>query len=122
MTVNSVLSLDSVVPFNGVISNFGCHYSTDTYAFTCPVHGVYTLSMAINQYNKDYERAILYRNDEELIRGAAADAGSRDSTSATVITECNAGDQVFVIAGQYGGRFDGNLSPCHLTGFLLHQL
>ena len=110
-----------LVPFNDVLSNFGGHYSTETYSFTCPVRGVYIFSMAINQYSNSNLQAYLYRNNDELIRSYANGVGYRDSASATVITECNVGDQVFVMVWN-GGYFDGSGSQCHFTGYLLDQL
>ena len=120
LTKDTSLSYGTVVPFDDVISNFGGHYSTQTYSFTCPVHGVYIFSMSINQYDNNNIRGIIYRNKDELIRSTAADGGYRESASATVITECNAGDQVFVSV-EFGGNFDGELSPCHFTGYCLHK-
>ena len=112
---------NEVVPFDDVISNFGGHYSTDTSAFTCPVQGVYMFSMTINQWDYNFIRGILYRNNNELIQSRADNESSFDSATATVITECNAGDQVFVSAG-FGGQYDGSDAGCHFTGNLLQQL
>ena len=118
---NVILNQYEIIPFDDVLSNFGGHYSTKTYSFTCPVHGVYTFSLALNQYNNDQIQAILYQNSNELIRSLADNGVYRNSATSTVIIECNAGDQVFVSVN-YGGYFDGVTSPCHFTGYLLHQL
>ena len=113
--------MGELVSFDDVISNFGSFYSAETYIFTCPVHGVYAFSIAINQYDRSDVRGILYRNNDELIRTTADNEGYFDSVSATVVAECNTGDQVFVVV-DIAGNFDGTWSPSHFTGYLLHPL
>ena len=118
-----VLSTNERVPFDDVITNFGGHYNADTYLFTCPVHGVYTFTMATNQYDHDNIQTGLLRNEEIIIRVAAEREAYRDSSSATIITECNAGDSVYVRV-LLGGRFEGEggvYNPCHFSGYLLHK-
>ena len=78
-------------------------------------------SMSINQFEFNYIEEILFRNNEELIQIVATNEGGRESASATVITECNAGDQVFVMVS-IGGYFDGSASPCYFTGYFLQKL
>ena len=39
------LSVNQVIPFNSVLRNFGGHYSTATYSFTCPVNVVYVFTV-----------------------------------------------------------------------------
>ena len=114
------ISSGEVVSFNHVISNFGGHYSNETYTFTCPVHGVYMFSMTMTEHDQTHVRGILYRNDDALIRSTADNGGDFDSASATVVTECNAGDQVYVTA-DLEGIFDGDRSPSHFTGYLVHH-
>ena len=111
-----------LISFDDVISNFGGHYSTDTYAFTCPANGVYSFSMSTNKSSGWAIRGILFRNSDELIRAHASDDMYRDSASATVVTECSAGDQVFVSVDEDTGYFDGSESPCYFSGYLLHHL
>ena len=71
--------------------------------------------MSINQFEFNYIEEILFRNNEELIQIVATNEGGRESASATVITECNAGDQVFVMVS-IGGYFYGSASPCYFSG------
>ena len=111
-----------IVSFDDVISNFGGHYSTDTYTFTCPANGVYSFSMSTNKSSGWAIRGILFRNSDELIRAHASDDMYRDSASATVVTECSAGDQVFVSVDEDTGYFDGTESPWYFSGYLLHHL
>ena len=122
LSANQYLYPAQRVPFDDVISNFGGHYSIDTYGFTCPVHGVYTFSMSINQYDNDIIQGAIYRNNREVIRCLADNEGGYDSSSATVIVEGEAGDEVYVRVVGFDGKFDGNTSPCHFSGFLLHHL
>ena len=115
------LNARQIVPFIDVISNFGDHYSTQTYSFTCLVYGVYFFSFASNSISRTYAQGQLFRNKSELIRNMSDNEGSYDSSSAAIIAECSNGDQVFVNVLKYG-IFDGGDSPCHFSGYLLHKL
>ena len=121
LTSSRDLANDAVIPFGTVISNFGGHYSTETYTFNCPVHGVYIFAMTINQYEYSFIRGAIFRNDVELIQSRGDDEGKYDSASATVLVECNVGDQVYVTVAR-GGTFEGESTACHFMGYLLHQL
>ena len=123
LSLNIDLVQYEVIPFEDVISDFGGHYNMNTYAFTCPVHGVYMFSMSISQVDRSQIQGVLYHNNVPVSRKVADAEGFRDSASTTVVIECNTGDQVFVMVGQ-GGRFQGdeNASACDFTGYLLHHL
>ena len=117
---NIRLQSAALVLFDDVISNFGGHYSNETYTFTCPVYGVYVFTMTIIQWDFYIIQADLYRNSDFLIRAWADDEGYMDSSTATVFIECQKGDQVYVSVA-YGGYFDGGLTSCHFTGYLVHR-
>ena len=115
---NTILETGATVPFTDLISNFGNHYNTGTYTFTCPLNGAYSFSMTINQYGGDFIQAIMSRSGTELIRTTADDEGCRDSATVSIVTECLAGEQVYVTVLS-GGNFDGGMSPCHFSGYLI---
>ena len=110
-----------IVPFDLILSNFGGYYSSETFTFTCPVNGVYMFSITINQRDNNFIRTILFRNDIALNHVRADDDSIYDSSSSILITECNSGDQVFV-GVDVGGLFDGDVTKCHFTGYLLHTI
>ena len=115
------ISAGEIVPFDSVISNYGNYFSTVTHTFTCPFNGVYTFWTSINQSSFSTIRSRLMRNDTELMTMWADGEGARDSVSASVITECNSGEQVY-IETLSSGYIDGGDSACHFTGFLLYLL
>ena len=75
----------------------------------------------MSMYDNNDNQVFLFRNTYELIRSWADSGVYYDSTSATVITECNAGDRMFV-STLNGGKLDGYLTPIHFTGYLLYVL
>ena len=119
LSAGVVLDEFEVVPFDLVLSNFGGHYSNTTFSFTCPVYGVYMFSITINSREYTVVRGALFRNTIELIQSRADDEGFYDSSTSTIVTECNAGDQSFVSVDA-SGNFDGGSAKCHFTGYLLH--
>ena len=110
-----------LIPFDDVISNFGGHYSVENKWFTCPIYGIYSFSITMSMYDNNDNQVFLFRNTNELIRSWADSGVYYDSTSATVITECNPGDRMFV-STLNGGKLDGYSTPIHFTGYLLYVL
>ena len=51
LSITQSVEMLQIVPFDDVISNFGGHYSTSSYKFTCPLLGAYMFSITINQYD-----------------------------------------------------------------------
>ena len=107
-----------LIPYTTVITNIGGHYNPDTYTFVCPYRGVYVFTVSTNAYN-DQLVGELYKNDQLLIR-TFANEDFRDSATASVVTECEMRDSVYVYA-YTGGEFDCYWSPAHFSGYLLHK-
>ena len=111
-----------VVPWRDVITNFGSHYYPATYSFICPVSGIYVFSVTTRTYN-DHIWVCLLRNDHELLRVYVdGENGDYDMSSSSSVTECRAGDAVWVIVGS-GGSFVAHTWNYHVfSGFLLNKL
>ena len=118
---DAYLYAGDVVPFNDVIANEGGHYSSDNHTFTCPRRGMFVFSMRITSFAYSYAGADMVRNDVLLASALANGEVWTDSSSTTVVTECDEGDAVHVKVW-CSGTFEGFLAPCTFTGFLLNPI
>lgn len=114
------ISLTTVIPYKTAITNYGGHYNEQTYSFICPVHGLYSFTASIMCQN-DFIRAAIYRNSELLVTTEALDENNGfPSASTSVVTECNAGDVVWVNTEIAGVLHAFNRNDV-FSGFLFYQ-
>ena len=116
------LSDFEVVPWRDVLTNVGSHYDSRSRTFVCPQNGIYVFSATTLTYN-DQIRIDLYKNQEVLIRILANNENSDfDSSSGSVVSECLAGDVVWVQVGNGGNFLYHNFNCPLFSGFLLNKL
>ena len=109
-----------IIQFDNVLSNIGGHYNPNTCSFVCPDHGMYLFSVTICT-NEDALWIRLYKNNDPLTFAYANnDDTDVDCSSPTVITECDAGEIVWVMSWSNGFIYAGNEVPV-FSGALLQR-
>ena len=109
-----------VIKFDNVLSNLGGHYNSDTFSFVCPDQGMYLFSVTICTH-EDSLWFRLYKNSDVLSYGIANDDSTdADCSSPTVITECEAGDIVWVM-NQHAAYIYATYKAPVFSGALLHR-
>ena len=81
------------VLFDGIITNIGGFYDSDTSVFTCPYTGVYLFNVVLLSENGQYMDASITK-EGSILAYAYADNNNADQGSTTVVTECQAFDSV----------------------------
>ena len=114
---NVNVTTNQVFPFGSVLSNFGGHYNARSYSFVCPTSGVYSFTCNFVTDNSLLNVG-LYRNNASLVLSAGHDANELDTGSMSVVTQCNAGDVVWVNALS-PGKVTNSLQMTHFSGFLI---
>ena len=113
----------ATVTFDGVLTNYGEHYSASTSVFQCPYNGIYMFSVHYNSADTSSMHCEIMRDAMRLTEGWATTHTRDSSGSAQVITECLAGEDVWVRAGfdktkMYG---DSTRTSSHFTGYMLYS-
>lgn len=112
---------DEQVIFNLTLSNLGNHYDTDNGVFLVPYTGVYLFTLSTySSTTEDFAAIYIKQNDKSIINARNAD-DSRGTTNSALI-ECNAGDEIWLMA-----TYDGNLHTATgkqntFTGVLIRLL
>ena len=120
----AALSSGTVVPFNNVTSsgdeymgfNNGSHYNTSTYAFTCPIDGIYFFAFNIYTANSDTSNGFsLAKNGTYMKVGSGTDVnngyvmGSDDITvSASFTLYLASGDTIDVRSNTSSDLYSGH--------------
>ena len=113
------------VLFNRVLSQFGNAYNPVSSTFTCPVTGVYVISVTVTSIIGDRMRCqIMWESSVYLSAYGDNDGSTYNSASATQIIECAAGERIWIRSnGSSGNTMYGDGSAFRLSsfcGFLLH--
>ena len=111
---------NSLVIFDGIVSNVGNHYSTDTSIFTCPYNGLFLFSLSFNAYDKDDMEAEIMLENEGLVM-VLANSNGFSQASGIVLTECNVGDIIWVRCVRGGDSMYGNQTYrwSHISGTII---
>ena len=111
-----------IIVFDEVLTNAGGHYSEATSSFICPWDGLYLISASMQSSESDNIHLDLMRNDVMLARMYLDDISPGYTRgSATVVTECDRGDVVWVRAGSEGTLFASGRRSM-FTGHILYRL
>ena len=112
------------VVFNYVLSQFGDAYNPVSSTFTCPVAGVYVISVTVTTTTNNIMRCqLMWESSIRLSVFASLDESSSHSGSVTEVVECEAGERIWVRSYSTGNRMYGNGSAARrssFSGFLLH--
>ena len=127
-TVSRYYDQYEAVVFDGNFTNFGGGYDPVSSMFTCPVSGVYVVSVTFTTYDERYAYGSI-THEGMVLHGAYADDGARTRSSAATVSvfECTAGDRVWVRTGAstshrtHGGA-DYLDNTSGFSGFLLYAL
>ena len=114
--------------FDGVLFNSGASYDPISSMFTCPVTGVYVISLAVFAETPTYHVRVNIRIEEGANLAAYADNEdfTASTASVTAVIECDAGQRVWVAteSGSNSHNLFGTDHPNQLrtsfSGFLLH--
>ena len=110
--------------FNDVLSQFGDAYNPVSSTFTCPVAGVYVISVTATTTPYYVIRCqIMWESSIRLnALGDSVDANVYDSGSVTAIVECDAGERIWARSDLTDNRLTsgGSYRWSSFSGFLLH--
>ena len=111
-------SYDPVI-FDGVLSNFGDAYDGISSTFTCPVTGVYVISLTLTSATGDYAQAQITKESSSMLAAYADnDEASFNVAAVTSVFECSAGERVWVRTNASGSqRLYGSTGVFQRTGF-----
>ena len=111
--------------FNEVLSNFGGGYDPVSSMFTCPVSGVYVISLTVaSSIGEKRLQAQIYK-EATLHTTALADdhADAVTTGSMTSVLSCEAGERIWVRSQNTDSQMNGSGGCCRrssVSGFLLH--
>ena len=112
------------VVFNYVLSQFGDAYNPVSSTFTCPVAGVYVISVTVTTAtNKEMRCQIMLESSLRLSAFGGNDESSFNSASTTEVVECGAGERIWTRSYSTGNTMygQGNVARrSSFSGFLLH--
>ena len=111
------------IEFPGIISNIGDYYDNNTSSFTCPRRAVYIFSLNVLAQYGYYVHLELMRDGEFIAEAMCSDgAYSHDqTTSVSVVIECDAGQVVWVSSGGNNAFVEGGSSRNSVfTGYMLY--
>ena len=111
-----------MVIFDVIVTNIGNNYQAGTSMYVCPRQGIYVFSLALFNHHAYYMKANLMCGDKNLATAWAFNANKHNNQgSVTVVTECAAGEQVWVRS--YGSRrANGYRNSNIFSGFLLQPI
>ena len=104
--------------YEGLISNIGDNYNS--YSYICPVDGIYLISSSILTTDGGYGFSKLAIGNRDLSFQVADDIEGRNHVSNTVVSECLAGERVWIYSSALSSIEDYNYSV--FSGTLLQYL
>jgi len=118
------LGLDHTIPFNKTILNHCGAFDTTASVFTCPVDGIYAFMTAVIADIHQNTVTEIVLNGAPLVQAysGASSVHGFDQGFNTVLTECRAGDRVWVkMHGNQGSTVLG-YGWSSFSGFLVYLL
>ena len=90
-----------VIIFDNIVTNIGNHYQAAASVFTCPVNGLYQIS--VSPTSSDCETRCNVMRENDVIASTRAEEDGYNQSGVTVFVECQAGQRIWV-----EGRNDGD--------------
>lgn len=118
---NKAYSVGEQVIFDQIYSNIGGAYNASSNTFTCPVTGVYVFTARVTSLG-GLMAGLLIQKDGEGIGVCLADTGPtghRSAASTSVVTECTAGQAVWIESTTISNIHSGKVTS--FSGFLLNH-
>ena len=95
-TINQMLVTSTIVKFNEVLFNYGGHYNRDTGLFTCPVTGLYLVSVKLEEYDSNGLRFEVIVDEVTVLDFSDATDVYDLSLSGSTLAECEEGGSIYV--------------------------
>ena len=114
------------IAFPYIITNVGGHYNTTSSEFTCPYNGFYLFSVNIMSDDDEHLRAQIMQNGVLLATAFSDDLpatvyDTHHQATMTVVTECAAGDRVWIEAEDAGEIHGDSSRVSAFTGVMINQ-
>ena len=115
-----------VIQFPYIITNVGNHYNSVTDTFVAPYPGFYMFSASISSDDNQHVRANIMQEGSLLATAYADDLATTVHTthhqaSMVVVTECAAGDRVWIESEDIGQIYSDSSRISVFTGVMLVQ-
>ena len=111
--------------FTGVLLNEGSHYSPALSQFTCPLQGVYYITVTYRTNYNNYMSMRVYKNNNayELLSSFNYVDNPWNIVSASCLVSCSPGEHIYVGGFNSGGSVYGDISVPYtsFSGFLLYS-
>ena len=124
-TQSKPLGAWQVVPFDKILYSTGDIFNLATNTFTCPVKGTYVVVIDFFTYAEQFFDCYIKKDDAVLIRSYTSAKGMYDHNggSATIVTECNKGSTIWLIAGGHTGNYIyENTATTHYNRFSVFRI
>ena len=123
-TIYRPYAFEDVVIFDGIVSNFGGNYHTNSSIYICPKSGVYGFGTSIMNGGSNYYMNIRIMREKSVVVGLQVqripDYGNTGAT--LTVSECLAGEKIWVLSSNDDIRLHGDdTRKSVFYGFLLHQ-
>ena len=109
----------STCVFTGVLLNEGSHYDPGISIFTCPVQGVYYISVTYRKNDNNYLRMQVFRGNVLLIQSFGY-VNPWNIISASCLVSCSPGEPIYVEGYQDGSVYGDTSVP--YTSFSVYML
>ena len=125
-TITSDYGAGDVIQFSHIITNVGNHYNSVTSTFVAPYDGFYLFSASVSCDDDVHVRANIMKEGSLLATAYADDLSltvheTHHQASMVVVTECAAGDRVWVESEDIGQIYSDSSRISVFTGVMLVQ-
>lgn len=116
-------STNEPVIFDTILFNIGDAFDPISSIFTCPVTGVYVVTVSVASYSSGYAQVIIVKEGQKQTGVFADDvSGQISAASTSAVTACIAGERVWVesTAGATSIRANVDVRDTSFSVFLLN--